>query len=276
MGKDNERVRHGVWLRNGSELEVKEVVEFAVEAERAGWDGVFVSDVLDATSDGYSDPWTVLAAVAVRTERIRIGTWITPVPSQLPWRLAHSVASLDQLSDGRVLLGVGLGAPYDYQAFGGAYEPSALGRKYDEALEIITGLWSGEPFSFSGEFFTVNETRLAVTPVQQPRVPILVAGWWPNKKPFRRAAQWDGIMPFWPALMNGGEGPQGEEATGSVEEELRDLVAYYYSLADEPGEVFLPDRPDNDYRELCKELGATWLLATHVRDLDAIRQGPPA
>lgn len=272
MPADQKSIQHGVWLLNGVLLDVKEVVEYAVEAEEAGWDGVFVSDELA----GFSDPWTVLAAVAVRTKRIRIGTWITPIPNKLPWRLAHILASLDQLSDGRVLLGAGLGTPDEYKMFGGSYVPAALGRKYDEALEIITGLWTGEPFSFSGEFFTVNEAKLTITPVQQPRIPILMACWWPNKKPFRRAAKWDGIMPYWPALMKEGTGPQGEQPTGSVEEELRELLTYYHQLTDDPGEIFLPDRPDDSYRELCRELGATWLFATHIRDLAGIRQGPPA
>ena len=82
-------------------------------------------------------------------------------------------------------------------------------------------------------------------------------------------------MPYWPALMKQGMEPQGEQAQGSVEEELRELLAYYYGLTDNPGEVFLPDRPDDNYRELCKELGATWLFSTQIRDNEGIRGGPP-
>lgn len=275
MATDKENLRHGLWLRNGVDLAVKQVVQYAIEAEKAGWDGVFVSDAINAPGERYSDPWTALAAVAVRTKRIRLGTWITPVPQYQPWRLAHTLASLDQLSDGRVLLGAGLGAPYDFETFYGSYDPQALGRKYDEALEVMTGLWGGEPFSFSGEFFTVEEAKLGVLPKQQPRIPILMGCWWPNRKPFRRAARWDGIMPFWPALLGEeGRGPQGEERTGSVEQELRALMAYYRSVADEPGEVLLPDRSDSEYRQLCKELGATWLLDTGVKDLDEVWEGP--
>lgn len=271
MQDELKHISYGAWLQNGSALGVKEVVDAAVEAEKAGWDGVFVSDELS----GFSDPWTVLAAIAAKTTRIRLGTWITPVPNNLPWRLAQILASLDQLSDGRVILGVGLGTPHEYEAFCGSYDPKALGRRYDETLEIMTQLWQGDPVSFSGEFFTLNDAKLAITPVQKPRIPIMMACWWPNKKPFRRAARWDGIMPYWPALMSQGTGPQGEKKTGSGEDELRDLVAYYRQLTDEPGEILLPDRQDASYRDLCKQLGATWMLGMGIQSIDDIRHGPP-
>lgn len=271
MQNASREVRYGVWLQNGYALSVEQVVAFGVEAEKAGWGGVFVSD----EPSNYSDPWTALAAIAAQTERIRLGTWVTPVPNNLPWRLAHILASLDHISGGRVILGTGLGTPYEYKAFGGSYDARALGRKYDEALEIITRLWSGEAVSLSGEFFTLKDAKLAVTPVQTPRIPILMACWWPHKKPFRRAARWDGMMPYWPALTSEGQGPQGEEATGSIEEELQDLLAYYHQLTDEPGEIVLPYRPDEGYLDLCKELGATWMLVTDVQEVEEIRQGPP-
>lgn len=274
-------MKYGLWLKTNAPVEPAEAVERGVTAEGAGWDGVFVADSI---WEGYADPWTVLAAIATQTERIRLGTWVTPVPHRAPWWLAHTVAALDRISGGRVIFGVGLGAPFDYQMFGSPHDMRDLGRKYDEGLEIITGLWKGGPFSYRGEFFTVNDAELPFSPVQRPRVPILVGCWWPNKKPFRRAARWDGIMPFWPALLGkrGGEGwgtpgvgPQGEQQTGTVEEELRDLLDYYYSLTDDPGEVFLPDRPDDAYRELCRELGATWMFSMNVETLDDVRKGPP-
>jgi len=271
---ETNQIKHGISLQNGIDFDVKETVECAVEAENAGWDGVFVSD---APSWGYSDPWTVLAAIAARTNRIQIGTWLTPIPLDLPWRTAHILASLDQLSNGRVILGAGLGTPSEYEMFTGSYEPKELGAKYDEALEIITGLWRGKPFSFSGEFFTIKDAKLAVQPIQQPRIPIVMGCWWPNKKPLRRAARWDGIMPYWPALLNEGTGPQGEEKSGSIEEELGELLGFYLELTENPGEIILPDRPnDSSYRELCIELGTTWFLSTHIKSLDGIRQGIPS
>ena len=264
-------VRYGLVLWTGGLHGVSEAVALGIAAEKAGWDGVFVPDELSA---GYSDPWTVLSAIAQETTGIGLGTWITPLPHQQPWRVAHSAAAVDRLSGGRLILGVGLGAPTEHSTFGGSYEPRMLGRKYDEALEVMVGLWSGQPFSYSGEFFDLEEAALAVTPVQQPRIPILMGCWWPNKKPFERAAQWDGIMPFWPALVQDGHGPQGEAASGDVEEELRALMTYYDSLIDHPGEVVIPDRPEPRYRQLAIELGATWLLTIEATDLDDVERGP--
>ena len=264
-------MKHGLILWGGTRLDIDEMVEWAVAAEEGGWDGIFVPDELSA---GYTDPWTVLAAIARRTERITLGTWITPVPHQQPWRLAHTLAALDHLSDGRLLLGAGLGAPGEHRMFGGDYEPRDLGRKYDEALEIITRLWAGEPFDFHGEFFTLENASIPVTPIQQPRIPVVMGCWWPNKKPFRRGARWDGIMPFWPALTAAGSGPQGEEASGTADEELRALIEFYLSLTTEPGEIMVPDRRTPGYRELADELGVTWLLRLDAEDVDDVRAGP--
>lgn len=264
-------MRYGVVLWTGTKLGVVGAVEAGIAAEKAGWDGVFVPDELSA---GYADPWTVLAAIARETTTLRLGTWIIPLAHQQPWRVAHAAAALDRLSDGRLILGTGLGAPNEHRTFGGAYDPAALGRRYDEALEVMVGLWSGEPFSYTGEFFTVDDATLAVTPVQQPRIPIIMGCWWPNKKPFRRAGRWDGIMPFWPALTGDGSGPQGERSTGSIEDELRELIGYYRQVADEPGEIIVPDVGDAEYRALAAELGATWLLTARLRDISAIQEGP--
>lgn len=283
MRDRGKKVQHGVWLKNGFVLDVREVVEHAVAAERAGWDGVFVSDSL---WEGVSDPWTVLAAIAVRTERIRLGTWVTPLPSKVPWELAHTLASLDQLSNGRVVLGTGLGLRQFYETFGGEYDAKALGRKYDECLEIMTGLWKEETFSFEGEFFTVDGAKLPVKPVQKPRIPVVIAAWWPNKKPFHRGARWDGIMPQWPACFPGGSGPQGEQAPGTFDDQMREVLEYYHSLTDDPGEIVLDLHSpgvSERHAELAQELGATWFLTTNNHNgvlsptvsLEEIQEGPP-
>ncbi len=266
-------MRYGVWLRNGQGLGVKETVEYALAAEAGGWDGVFVSDSI---WDGFSDPWTVLAAIAARTTRIRLGTWITPVPQQLPWRLAHTLASLDQLSDGRMILGAGLGTSWDHEMFGGTYDARAMGRRYDEALDIITALWRGDTVTHEGEFFTVRDGKLPVLPVQQPRIPIVTAGWWPAKPPFRRGARWDGIMPCWPALLGEEEGPEGQPPSGRpIVEEIREMLTYYRSLTDSPGEIMVPDVPEDGYREACEELGVTWLFRSRFDHPEDLLAGPP-
>ncbi|MDX1622094.1 MAG: LLM class flavin-dependent oxidoreductase [Nitriliruptorales bacterium] len=265
-------MKYGVWLPNGPKFGARETVDLAVAAEEGGWDGVFVSD---APRDGYTDPWTVLGAIAGRTDRITLGTWITPVPEQLPWRLANTLATLDQLSDGRVLFGAGLGTKWDHRMFGGDYEAKQLGDRYDEALEIIDRLWSGETVDHDGEHFTLREAKLQTLPVQQPRIPVLTACWWPAKRPLRRGARWDGIMPYWPALLGDQEGPEGQEPTGRpVADEFRELMSYYHEHADEPGEVVAPAVRDDDYLAACEELGVTWLMRGSIDTADELRKGP--
>jgi alkanesulfonate monooxygenase SsuD/methylene tetrahydromethanopterin reductase-like flavin-dependent oxidoreductase (luciferase family) len=188
-------MEHGLWLRNTGNLDPAALVDRAVTAEAAGWDGVFVSDSLPFAE--YPDPWVLLAGMAARTETIRLGTWVVPVPRRQPWQLAQEVATLDQLSDGRLLFGAGLGNDDDYTAYGRPYDLPALGDRYDEALDVIEGLWGDEPFSYDGEHFSMDAAELEPTPAQEPRVPVLIGCWWPNKKPLHRGARWDGIMPFW-------------------------------------------------------------------------------
>lgn len=272
---DTNRLRHAIRLTTSTNAAVETVVERAVLAEDAGWDGVFVSDSLYF---GFAEPWSVLAAVAARTERLTLGTWVVPVPQLQPWRVAHAVATLDRLSGGRVILGAGLGTRPEYEALGEHYDRAALGRRYDEALEIITGLWRGKPFSFRGEHYTLTDVTLPVTPVQQPRVPVVTAGWWPNRKALRRAAAWDGVMPCWPAMLGDEQGPEGQQPTGAThEEELRALVDTYLSAADEPGELVLPriESEGPAYDALCADLGTTWMLTTRDLSASEVRAGPP-
>lgn len=281
--------RHGLYLQNchvyiGDLATPGNMVEYAVAADEAGWDGVFLADGLYPDFPSI-DPWITLAGIATRTDRVALGTWITPVCRRLPWQLAHDLATLDHLSDGRVVFGAGLGTEENYTRFGQEWSPSRLGRQYDEALDVITGLWSGEPFSYDGEFYTLDEAVLPYGPVQEPRIPVLLGGWWPNRKPFRRAADWDGIMPAAPSFY-GSEGEQGEPITGTIEEEVTAMLEYYRDVADEPGEILLPvDLPEapDDFADTLRDLGATWLLTadllnadSHEANLDRIREGPPA
>ncbi len=274
-------MQHGLWLRAGDSTDAAELVDAAVAAEAAGWDGVFVSDTLSTAA--YPDPWVLLAAMAARTTDLALGTWVVPVPRRQPWQVAKAVATLDRLSGGRMLLGAGLGTARDYEPFGRPYEPPELARRFDEALDVIDGLWRGEPFDYDGEHFTLEGATVEPTPVQEPRVPILLGCWWPNRAPFRRGARWDGILPYWPALTEEGVGEQGEQATGTPEEELRDMMAYYRDVADDPGEVVLPTLPDvpvGDYLDTYEALGATWLLTSDVVPGSdhadrRVRDGPP-
>jgi alkanesulfonate monooxygenase SsuD/methylene tetrahydromethanopterin reductase-like flavin-dependent oxidoreductase (luciferase family) len=143
------------------------------------------------------DPWVALAAVALRTKTMRIGTTVTPLPRRRPWKLARETVSLDRLANGRFTLSVGIGLGDD--EWGNLGEERSLktrGSMLDEALQVVTGLWQGEPFSFEGQHYQIQNAHFLPKPVQTPRIPIWVGGFWPNKRPFQRAARWDGVFPL--------------------------------------------------------------------------------
>lgn len=171
----------------------KEFVDLAVAAEESGWDAVFGWEALWAT-----DPWVLLAATAMRTQRIRLGTMLTPLPRLKPWDVAGRLATLDNLSNGRVQLAVGLGALHDgWLAFEADEGRKIRAEKFDEALAVYDGLMHGQPFSFSGKHYQTRPTDFMPPPppVQQPRVPVWVVGAYPSEKSLRRAARWDGLLP---------------------------------------------------------------------------------
>lgn len=174
------------------------MVDLARSAEEAGWDGFFVWDHI-VVGDGMpvADPWVLLGAIAGATERIVIGATVTPVPRRRPWVLARQVTTVHQLSGGRLVLGVGLGFPPDVEfgTFGEPVDERDRADMLDEGLEVLRGMWSGEPFSFDGSHYQVRENTFAPTPVDGT-VPIWVAGMWPNRRPFRRAAGYDGVFPI--------------------------------------------------------------------------------
>ena len=178
------------------------LIELGVAVEQAGFDGYFLWDhmVFSNTGDGppILDPWLVLAVVAARTTRIKLGTMVTPVPRRRPWQLARETTTLDLLSGGRVILGVGIGSP-GYGDFGIFGEPSgerARAELLDEGLDILAGLWSGDKFCYAGSHYTIDPVRFIPTPVQRPRIPVWVAGVLPNPRPLARAARWDGFVPI--------------------------------------------------------------------------------
>jgi alkanesulfonate monooxygenase SsuD/methylene tetrahydromethanopterin reductase-like flavin-dependent oxidoreductase (luciferase family) len=164
-----------------------------------GWEGAFVWDHVAYRERGWpvADPYVVVAAVAEATEHMRIGVLVS-VPRRRPWKVAREMASLNLLSGGRLVFGAGLGsqAYEEFEAFGEDGDLRSRARKLDESLEIITGLWTGKPFAFQGRYYFVEETIFAPSPRQTPRIPVWIAGRWPNRGPFRRAARWDGVFPI--------------------------------------------------------------------------------
>lgn len=192
-------MRFAVNLPNfGSFSDPRFMVDLAGAAEEAGWDGFFVWDHI-VIGDGVpvADPWVLLGAIATATDRMTIGPMVTPVPRRRPWVLARQTTTLDHLSSGRLVLGVGTGYPpgVEFGTFGEPVGDRERADLLDEGLQVIGGVWSGEPFSFEGEHFRVSQTTFQPKPVNGS-IPIWVAGMWPNRRPFRRAADYDGVFPI--------------------------------------------------------------------------------
>ncbi len=208
------------------------LAELAALAERSGWDGVFVEDYLVYQGGGEPtyDPWIALAAVALATERITLGTMVTPLPRRRPWKVAAEAMTIDHLSGGRFVLGVGSGDPDspDTTSMRTACpcglppaartdrhrghsadlaDPKIRAEILDESLDILAGLWSGEPFSYTGRHYQVDEVTLRPAPVQRPRIPIWVGGQFTRRGPRERAVRWDGSClyratpPMWEDIM---------------------------------------------------------------------------
>jgi alkanesulfonate monooxygenase SsuD/methylene tetrahydromethanopterin reductase-like flavin-dependent oxidoreductase (luciferase family) len=193
-------MRYGLTLPiTGVDGSVAQLVDLAQAAEDAGWDGVFLEDyIVYWAGDQHPvyDPWLMLAAMAMRTSRIRLGTTVTPLARRRPWKLAREALTLDHLSQGRLVVGVGLGDSQDKSftgVSGEALDPRVRAELLDESLAILTGLWTGHPFSYTGKHYQVTELTMLPTPLQQPRIPIWVGGFWPRQRPALRAARWDGF-----------------------------------------------------------------------------------
>jgi alkanesulfonate monooxygenase SsuD/methylene tetrahydromethanopterin reductase-like flavin-dependent oxidoreductase (luciferase family) len=193
-------MKFGLMLPNKGHFygEPNQLVELACRAELTGWDGFFLWDHIGGNSDWPTvDPWICLGAIASQTQTIRLGTMVTPLSRRRPWKVAREIVTVDHISNGRTILGVGLGdlVNKDFKAFGEISSPRVRAEMLDESLEIIAGLQSGAPFSYSGKHYQVTEALFKPPPVQSPRVPIWVAAHWPVKRPLQRAARWDGVLP---------------------------------------------------------------------------------
>ncbi len=192
-------MKYGIHVPNfGAYDDAKVLADLARDAEQAGWDGFFLWDhVAQGWLDTFVDTTVALTAIALKTERIQLGPLITPLARRRPAKLARETVSLDRLSSGRLILGVGLGiVKEEFDDLGDEADPKTRGAMLDEGLEVLTQFWQGKPVTHAGTHFTVKDVQLIPTPVQQPRIPVWVAGTWPNQAPFRRAARWDGAFPL--------------------------------------------------------------------------------
>lgn len=246
----------------------------AREAELAGWDGFFVWEPVWGI-----DAWISLTAAAMVTERIRLGTMLTPLSRMRPWELASKTVTLDHLSDGRVTLAVGLGAiDSGFAQFGEQTDIRTRAELMDEGLDILTGLWKGQPFNYHGKHYTVRETSFfsPPPPLQQPRIPVWVVGVWPRMKSMRRVLRYDG-------LVHQGGAETLPDIRGWIEANRTASTPFEYVVEGEtPGDDGAAQRA---VVEPWEQAGATWynesmwqVPDTRAR-LDAIltrvRQGPP-
>jgi alkanesulfonate monooxygenase SsuD/methylene tetrahydromethanopterin reductase-like flavin-dependent oxidoreductase (luciferase family) len=251
-------MRYGVYVPTFGEYDVATLVALAREAEDAGWDGFFIWDHLIWTPQPeapVADTTVALTAIALATERVRFGALVTPLARRRPWKVAKEAATLDRLSRGRLVLGVGLGGHGDLEPVAEPVDERERAALLDEGLEVMTALWSGDPVSHAGRAFRLAEARMLPTPLQQPRIPIWVGGFWPNKPPFRRAARWDGAIPL----------RRGSLLEGLSPAELHDCIEYVraHRAGHAPLDVLAFGTSREWSRELVEEYGAagaTWWI----------------
>jgi alkanesulfonate monooxygenase SsuD/methylene tetrahydromethanopterin reductase-like flavin-dependent oxidoreductase (luciferase family) len=183
-------MRYGVILPGGT---AGEQLEQAVLAEESGWDGVFVWEA------GYGvDAWSLLAAMAVRTGRVRLGTMLTPLPWRRPWKVASQVATVDRLSGGRAVLAVGVGAlTPDLPRTGEVTDLRQRAEMMDEGIDLVRTLWAGGS-RYQGRHYEYAVDRNDLAAVARPaqeRIPIWVVAVWPRPKSMRRVLRCDGVIP---------------------------------------------------------------------------------
>jgi len=240
-------------------------------AEESGWDGVFLEDYIvhwmahDAPT---CDPLISLSAMALCTKHVRIGTTVTPLSRRRPWVVAREAVTLDHLSNGRLILGVGLGDVKEpgFTKMGEVTDDKQRAKRLDEALDILAGLWSGKPFTYKGQCYQIDEITFLPKPLQTPRIPIWVGGNWPRKGPVMRAMRWDGFLPAAPPMKP---------------EEVRELRALVQSWRTASGQFDIAiggrergadwDQERAMIRSLA-DAGATWWLeGVEPADLDVMR-----
>jgi alkanesulfonate monooxygenase SsuD/methylene tetrahydromethanopterin reductase-like flavin-dependent oxidoreductase (luciferase family) len=249
------------------------LVDLAERAEASGWDGFFVWDhVMHTDAPGACDAWVTLGAIAVRTGLMVIGPLVTPLPRRRPWLAAVQATTVDRLSGGRTVFGVGIGTDR-HREFTAFAEPATDDRTraamLDEGLDIVTALWQGTPVTHRGEHYTLDDVIEIPTPVQEPRIPIWCAAVWPHRPPLRRAARWDGV-----ALA-------GQAVSPSEAAELRAFVDEHRT-ATTPFDVALPSScTTTTALDEYADAGVTWWLHS-IEPADelevsraAVDAGPP-
>lgn len=182
----------------GPLADVRALTELAQQAEESGWDGLFLWDHIHWTPPEHPeslDPWMALAVIASQTSRLKLGTMVTPLARRRPTTLARQTVTLERLAPGRLILGVGVGAPSreEFEQLGEQADLKTRARQLDEHLDVLTRLWSGEPVNHQGEFYSLENVRFLP---RAERIPIWVGAAWPGKPgPLQRARRWHGYFP---------------------------------------------------------------------------------
>lgn len=274
-------MKYGYILPYGN---AREVAFLAHAAEKTGWDGFFVWEPVWGT-----DAWVALTAAAMSTEYLRIGTMLTPLSRMRPWKLASETATLDQLSNGRVILAVGLGAPDSgFYNFGEVTDRKTRAELLDEGLDIVTGLWSGGMFDYNGKHYHVKKKPWHTPPapalVQKPRIPIWVVGAWFREKSMQRVARYDGLLPN--VMGDNGQVRMGPPTPDQLQA-MKVWIDEHRTLTT-PFDIVMEGQTPGDDPVKARDIvrpyiaaGATWWLESMWEDqvpehrLERVQQGPP-
>ncbi|MGD9601886.1 MAG: LLM class flavin-dependent oxidoreductase [Gammaproteobacteria bacterium] len=276
----------------------QKMVSLAQAAERAGWDGFFIWDHVVLVPGGHVpllDATAMLGALAQATRRMRLGAMVTPLARRRPWKFAKELTTLDRLSDGRMVCGVGLGEPaaVDFAPFGEDASPYGRARRLDEGLTVLDPLLRGETVNHEGNFYQLHDARIAPACEQRPRMPVWVAAARPAEAGFRRAARWDGCFPVkFPESGLPEDGtpidwtqwwlsPAELAASVALVRGLRsDSEAPFDFIAS--GRTLYGSSDAAETLQAYRAAGATWWFewlqeapGTFESTLEAVRQGPP-
>jgi hypothetical protein len=256
---------------------------YAQLAEEAGWDGAFIGDAIWCV-----DPMVALSAAAMVTSRIRLGTMVIPAPLRKPWKVASESAALDNLSGGRVILGLGTGAVWmGWQGFPDEVtDTHTRAEMLDESIDILTLLYRRKQFNYDGKHYhvkltLVDEMHYPPVPVQQPRIPLWCVGVWPRMKSMQRVLKCDGLLP--------NKMDENGKFVDFQPEDIRQMKAYIdanrtlttpFDIVVEGKTAGLDQAQIREKINPWIEAGATWWIEgfwgnTEEQILERIRQGPP-
>ena len=275
---DDSRVRYGVYLPPfGPFGDPRVLVELAVRAEAAGWDGVFLWDHVVGGALPIADPWTTLAAIAHATERLMLGPTVTPLPRRRPWTVARHASAVSRLSGGRLIVGTGLGSDEtgDFSRFGETTDPATRSAMLAEGLTVMRAMWAGEVIEHSGPHYQVS---LPAAEAEPHRIPVWMAASTNHPRVLARAADCDGIFP----------NPEDHELTPDEIDDLRHALHSAGLPAGRPFDIAVRGNASSAWQEDkdvdlegLAEAGMTWWLESLIHfdplelSMAVVDAGPP-